>query len=71
MYKGDIVIINGDYMESQGMPANEPGLVLRSQYEKQIQLTEKITACELMIDVLVGGKVFPAVPVKYCKRMKK
>ena len=71
MTKGDMIIVKKSYREDIGMPLNEPALVLRAQYEKQIQLTEKISACELMIDVLVGGKVYLSVPVKYCKKLKK
>ena len=71
MIKGDMVTIKDSYRDNRGMPLHSPGLILRSPYEKQIQLTKKLTACELMIDILVGGKVFSTVPVKYCAKIKK
>jgi len=71
MTKGNIVKIKESYRVERQIPATVPGLVLRPPYEKQIQLTETLTACELMIDILIGGKVFPGIPVKYCSRIKK
>jgi hypothetical protein len=70
MIKGDMVTIKKSYREERGMPLDIPALILRPQYEKQIQLTEKITACELMIDVLIGGKVYEQVPSKFCKKIR-
>lgn len=71
MTKGNIVKIKESYRIERQIPIEVPGLVLRPPYEKQIQLTETLTACEIMIDILVGGKVFSAIPVKYCSRIKK
>ena len=70
MIKGDMIIIKKAYREERGMPLDVPALILRPQYEQQIQLTEKITACELMVDVLIGGKVYEKVPSKFCKKIR-
>jgi len=64
-HKGYMIKIKKDFALKNNLPSF-PGIILRAPYEKQIQLTDKLTACEMMIDILINGQIYQAVPIKFC-----
>ncbi len=62
-------MIEETYRQSRNILSASPALVLRGPYEYQIQITRKVTSCELVYDVMVGGEVYTQVPCEYCKKI--
>jgi hypothetical protein len=67
--RSKLVFINEDYKESRSIIVLGPALVLRGPYEYQIKITEKVTSCELMYDVMINGIVYTKIPCQYCQKI--
>ena len=67
--RSKLVLIDETYRESRKIVSDSPALVVRGPYEHTLKITDKVTSCVLVYDVMADGKVYPRVPCRYCTKI--